>query len=329
MASRSQKRAEESIAKLREEKLPGTAEFIQLDLADLNNIKTFPSRFQAKEDHIDMLFNNGGVMLPQSGPKTADGYELQLGTNALGHHYLTQLLIPMLEAAQMASPDRPPRVCFTSSIAHRFASPSGFNPEDPTGVNTKRPFYIPQVNREYGTSKLANILSANKFQRQYGSKGIVFTSVHPGALRTELMRDWGSPIRHILGWILLYPQSMGCLTQLYAVTAPETSSKGGSYFVPGGREVEPLPIALDPKNQDTCTWINLTKSMNGFPSKLRSTHKLARLFPSGCLPSLYIAFARTLTFTVLFNAEHTRIGGGCIVSLQIFLFFLNTFSYRC
>lgn len=254
MAARSQQRAEEAISKLKGENLPGRVEFIQLDLADLNNIKGFPARFQANEDHIDMLFNNGGVMLPQSGPKTADGYELQLGTNALGHHYLTMLLIPMLEAAQKATPDCPPRVCFTSSLAHRFASPHGFNPEDPTGVNTNRPFYVPQVNREYGTSKLANILSANKFQREYGSKGIVFTSVHPGILRTELMRDWGSLIRRVSEWALLYPQSMGCLTQLYAVTAPETASKGGCYFVPWAREAQPMAIALDTKNQDTCTF---------------------------------------------------------------------------
>lgn len=254
MAARSQQRAESAISKLRNENLPGTVEFIQLDLADLNNIKSFPTRFMEKENHIDMLFNNGGVMLPESGPKTTDGYELQLGTNALGHHYLTKLLIPMLEASQKATPDRNPRVCFTSSIAHRFASPNGFNPEDPTGVNTNRPFYIPQVNREYGTSKLANILSANKFQREYGSKGIVFTSVHPGALRTELMRDWHSVVSRVLAWAILYPQSMGALTQLYAVTAPETGTKGGCYFVPWGREVKPMAIALSSKNQDACTY---------------------------------------------------------------------------
>lgn len=257
LAARSEQRARDAIAKLESDKLPGTVEFLQLDLSDIKNIKNFASSFLAKENRLDLLFNNAGVMLPEPGPKTVDGYELQIGTNALGHHFLTKLLVPALEASQKATPQRPPRVCFTSSIAHHFASPKGFNPEDPTGVHTDRPFYMPPVNRAYSTSKLANVLSANKFQREHGSKGIVFTSANPGNLRTELMRDWGSFIRYFTEWTILYPQSMGCLTQLYANTAPEAQSKGGCYFMPWARQGNPLPVALDQKNQDLFdTWVS-------------------------------------------------------------------------
>lgn len=256
LASRSEQRAREAIAKLEAEHLPGTVVFLQLDLAELKKVKSFADSFLAKEQHLDLLFNNGGVMLPEIGPQTADGYELQLGTNALAHHYLTQLLLPALEAASQAHPSRPPRVCFTSSLAHRFASPKyGFSPEDPTGVHTDRPFNIRAVSRAYGVSKLANILSAKKFQREHGSKGISFTSVHPGILRTELMRDWSTMmgVRGVLERMFFYPASMGCYPQLYANTANETATKGGSYFVPWDREVAPLSIADDTAVQDRCT----------------------------------------------------------------------------
>lgn len=279
MASRSKQRAEEAIAKLEKENLPGKVIFIQLDLANLDNIKGFPSRFQQYEDHLDLLFNNAGLVSFKPDQVTADGYELQIGTNGLGPHYLTRLLIPFLEAAQKRTPDRPPRVCFTSSLAHRFASPDGFTPKDPTGENTNRPFYVSVVNQRYGTSKLVNILSANKFQREFGSKGIVFSSVHPGALRTDIMQDWKSPMHKFMRWAIFYPQSMGPLTQLYAATAPETATKGGSYLAPWGREVKPLPIVLDTKNQDACTWLPLTQSMNGLRSRSRSTLR----YPRGCL----------------------------------------------
>ncbi|WFD42232.1 hypothetical protein MPSI1_000873 [Malassezia psittaci] len=254
LAARSEQRAKDAIKKLEAENLPGEVIFAQLDLADLKNIRAFANNFMQKEKRLDMLFNNAGVMLPEAGPKTADGYELQLGTNALGHHYLTRLLIPALAAAEKSTPERPPRVCFTSSMAQRFGSPSGFNPEDPTGEKDK-PYFMPLVNRQYGTSKLCNVLSANKFQREFGSKGIVFTSANPGNLRTELMRDWGSILRTATEYALLYPSSMGCITQLYANTAPEAASKGGTFFIPWAREgsprdSNPQQVAFDPDNQD-------------------------------------------------------------------------------
>lgn len=87
-------------------------------------------------------------------------------------------------------------------------------------------------------------------------------SCHPGALRTELTREWTSgifkAIMPILHRVLLYPPEMGCITQLYLNTAPEAASKGGAYFVPWARECEPLSIANDLSVQDACTWSKLT-----------------------------------------------------------------------
>ena len=181
---------------LQRNQLPGKIEFLRLDLASLHSIKEFSEQFLAKEQRLDMLFNSAGVMNPYVGPETKDGYELHLGTNSLGHHYLTQLLVPALQVSAKASPDRPPRVCFTSSIAHRGTSPKGFDPTDPTGLHTH--CYMPSHNRAYGTSKFCNILSANWFQRNFGAQNIVFTSCHPGILKTGLVREWNQGLNTIM-----------------------------------------------------------------------------------------------------------------------------------
>lgn len=82
------------------------------------------------------------------------------------------------------------------------------------------------------------------------------TSCHPGILRTELTREWTSGLvgtmMPILNKLVLYPQEMGCITQLYLNTAPEAATKGGAYFVPWARECEPLSISNDVSVQDAC-----------------------------------------------------------------------------
>lgn len=266
LACRSEERAHKAMDELRENQLPGKVEFLRLDLASLHSIKEFSEQFLAKEQRLDMLFNSAGVMNPYVGPQTKDGYELHLGTNSLGHHYLTQLLVPALQASATASPDRPPRVCFTSSIAHRGTSPKGFDPTDPTGLHTH--CYMPSHNRAYGTSKFCNILSANWFQRNFGAQNIVFTSCHPGILKTGLVREWNQGLNTIMmpiiEAVIFYPQRMGCITQLYLNTAPEAATKGGSYFAPWARQVDPLPLARDVGVQDTfAKWVDeqVTKHM--------------------------------------------------------------------
>lgn len=80
-----------------------------------------------------------------------------MGTNALGHYYLTKLLIPALLASAKASPNRPPRVCFTASTANHFGTDKGFDPEDYTGEHAPRPWGMPISSRVYGTSKVRTV----------------------------------------------------------------------------------------------------------------------------------------------------------------------------
>lgn len=200
-----------------------------------------------------------------------------MGINALGPHYLTQQLIPALVASYRTTPENPPRVCFTSSLLHRGASAKGFDPEDPSGLKAPRPFGLAPQMRAYGSSKFANILSVKKLDRQYGPDGIVFTAVHPGGLRTGILKDspglFGAALR-LTSQLFFYPQEMGALTPLYAGTAPETAKKGGRYFASWAREVEPMTLTEHEGIQDACTSHLLTQSTHGSASKCPSTRKL-------------------------------------------------------
>ncbi|WFD07587.1 hypothetical protein MVES1_002954 [Malassezia vespertilionis] len=255
LAARDKTRAMDAVARLGAQNLPGTLEYLQLDLARLQSIKDFSTQFLSKESKLDLLFNNAGVMLPNVGRTTADGYELQMGTNSLGHHYLTELLLPALRNAKKLDPSFAPRVCFTSSIGHHFASSGPFNPEDVSGMKASRLIVLPEWTRAYGASKLANIWSAKWFQRHYGDKeGMLFTSVHPGNLRTELTRDYRGLtglFMPIISFGFLYPSEMGAYTQLYANTSPE-ATEGGAYYVPWARKIEPSAISHDEKSQEAC-----------------------------------------------------------------------------
>lgn len=216
-------------------------------------------------------------LLTQVHATTVDGYETNMGINALGPHYLTQQLIPALVASYRTTPENPPRVCFTSSLLHRGASAKGFDPEDPSGLKAPRPFGLAPQMRAYGSSKFANILSVKKLDRQYGPDGIVFTAVHPGGLRTGILKDspglFGAALR-LTSQLFFYPQEMGALTPLYAGTAPETAKKGGRYFASWAREVEPMTLTEHEGIQDACTSHLLTQSTHGSASKCPSTRKL-------------------------------------------------------
>jgi len=162
-----------------------------------------------------MLINNAGVMnTPYM--KTADGFEMQMGTNHFGHFYLTKLLLPCLLQAKG-------KVVNLSSVAHWFAS-NGINLDDMLDPSK----YGPVV--AYGQSKLANIYFTQELQRRYESQGLKAYSVHPGAVKTELTRH--TPIISIVVSPLLKlvfkNTYQGCLTTLYAALSDEATP--GRYF---------------------------------------------------------------------------------------------------
>ena len=149
----------------------GTVDTAHLDLADLGSVRDFA---ESAPEKVDALINNAGVMMPAKRTETKDGFELQFGTNHLGHFALTGHLLPKLRAADNAT------VVTVSSVAHKQAPKLDFDDLQATKG------YQPQ--RMYANSKLANLLFALELQRRLDSAGIPITSnaAHPGISETAL-----------------------------------------------------------------------------------------------------------------------------------------------
>ena len=194
----------------------------QLDLADLSSIRTFASSFLEDHPVLDVLIGNAGVMAcPQA--TTADGFEMQFGTNHLGHFLLIQLLKPALVAASGA------RVVLLTSAGHRF---SDVDLDDPGFERTP---YDPWV--AYGRSKTANVLCAVGVDRRLADQGVRAFAVHPGGIQTELGRHLtkeslaallaSRPPGVEIEWKSI-PQ--GAATTVYAATSPDLDGIGGRYL---------------------------------------------------------------------------------------------------
>ncbi|MFD9702355.1 oxidoreductase [Lentzea sp. NPDC059081] len=196
----------------------GSAEVLELDLADLESVRTAAEKVGA----LDVLVNNAGIMaVPAS--RTIDGFERQFGTNHLGHAALTFLLLPALRQRPGA------RVVTVSSVMHQYGH---MDFDDPNW--DRRPY---SARAAYGQSKLANILFARELERR--SPDVTSIAAHPGATVTELTNNMASAHNSVLvrvgGKIShLFSQSveMGTLPQLYAATSPD--ARGGQYYGPDG-----------------------------------------------------------------------------------------------
>jgi NAD(P)-dependent dehydrogenase (short-subunit alcohol dehydrogenase family) len=196
--------------------VPGAAvRFLPLDLGSLESIKRFSREVAAAESKIDILCNNAGVMVPPLG-RTDEGFELQFGTNHLGHFALTGRLLDLLRRGEGA------RIVSVASLAHLWGR-INFN-----DLNSERGY---NATLAYGQSKLANLLFIRELARRFRARGIpiVAAASHPGVTRTNLQRH----SRLLAGSVAMFSQepSQGCLPSLYAATA--TGVQGGDYFGPG------------------------------------------------------------------------------------------------
>ncbi|MEM7157103.1 MAG: oxidoreductase [Myxococcota bacterium] len=218
VASRSEERGRTAVEQIRQAAPSATVELIVLDLADLGSVERFAATFTERYDRLDLLVNNAGVMMPPQRQETADGFELQFGTNHLGHFALTLRLLPVLAETEGS------RVVNVSSSAQNFAK---FDLDDLQW--TQRSF-----NRmgSYGASKAANMLFTLELQRRLSEAGVstISTACHPGWTGTNLqastpMFRWLNPIFSMKPW-------QGALPTLYAAVAPQ--AVGGGYYGPDG-----------------------------------------------------------------------------------------------
>ncbi|KLO08981.1 NAD-P-binding protein [Schizopora paradoxa] len=244
MASRSQTKAEAAIADL-EKETGKKAIFLELDLADLGSIKRSAETFQSTEKELHILFNSGGVMIPPMKDLTKQWYDLQFGTNALGHFYFTKLLLPTLQAAAKTSPAGTVRIVTTSSSASVLHTETDIHydtlrpgkPRDKMGAGTL-----------YAQSKLGNTLVARELARRYADDGIVSITLNPGNIRSDLQRNVPKFFLWIMRATMLYPTHLGAITQLYAGTAPEAADHNGKFLIPWARVGEHTKASNSPEN---------------------------------------------------------------------------------
>ena len=223
VAARSEKKAMEAIESIKEAHplSEGELVFLRIDLADLTTIKASADEFLAKESKLHVLFNNAGVMFPPKGSKTAQGYELQLGTNNLGGFLFTKLLTPVLiETTKTEAPDTV-RIVWVSSMGAELLSPK------PGGIPIDNLDYHNDKSQEYkyGVSKAGNYLHATEYARHHGKDGIVSVAIHPGILDSDLARYMSSISQWILRWLVLYPPIYGAYTELFAGLSPDVTIK--------------------------------------------------------------------------------------------------------
>jgi NAD(P)-dependent dehydrogenase (short-subunit alcohol dehydrogenase family) len=204
-----------------------------LDLSSLASVHDFAEGYRAGRDRLDLLINNAGVMTPPDWQATADGFELQFGTNHLGHFALTAHLWNLLAATEGA------RVVNVSSVAHRYAE------LDLDDLNWKTRGY--KKNASYGQSKLANLLFSLELSGRVteAGKGPMVVSAHPGWTATDLQRH-NSTIRALNPVVAMQPWQ-GALPTLYAATAPD--AQPGEYYGPHGfMEMRGYPVRVGTTN---------------------------------------------------------------------------------
>lgn len=190
---------------------------MELDLASLKSVRSFAGSFKSGYNHLDLLINNAGVMMPPYS-KTEDGFELQFGTNHLGHFALTGLLIDMIINTEGA------RIVNVSSMAHKRGN------LDFSDLNWEIRNYDPM--KSYADSKIANIYFTLELVRKIGSgdKSPMVTAAHPGWTATELQRHSG--LFDKLNYFFAQDITMGALPTLMAAVDPD--AKTGDYYGPKG-----------------------------------------------------------------------------------------------
>ena len=222
MAGRDQAKLNESVAAIRAELPKAQLDTLTVDLTSLESIRAATSRARQRLKKIDILINNAGVMATPF-HHTHDGFEMQFGTNHLGHFALTAELMPLVERGHLK------RIVNLSSRAHHFA------PVDFDDPHFERRAYDPWIS--YGQSKTANVLFTVGLEQRFAVLGIQAFAVHPGGIQTNLGRHMTEEMRESLTASLAARDSgfqwktipQGAATTCWAATAEELEGKGGVY----------------------------------------------------------------------------------------------------
>ncbi len=246
LACRNKARGDAALERLRARIPHASAEVVLLDLASLESVCAFGAAELALGEPLDLLINNAGVMAPKKRQQTADGFEVQFGTNVLGHFVLTAVLLPAMVRAAVAHPQRP-RVVTLASIAHKQGR---LDFDDLQSVANYKPMAA------YRQSKLANLMLAFELNRRLRAAAPPISSVmsvaaHPGVANTNLFLAGERTAvermaRRSLGvaiGALLNNEAEGALPTLFAATSPDVL-EGGYYGPQGFQEMRGGDVGL-------------------------------------------------------------------------------------
>ncbi|KFY25891.1 hypothetical protein V491_01556 [Pseudogymnoascus sp. VKM F-3775] len=231
LCARSAAKAEATIAELKEEQPDAPLSFLPLDLADLESVKACARAFVEREDRLDLVVCNAGIMAVPEGV-TKEGYEVQFGTNHVGHALLVKLLLPTL-ARTVEVPGADVRVVTLSSVGHHFAPAEGIEFAALKGEMEHLTTW-----HRYAQSKLANRLFASELARRYPK--IMSVSVHPGVVATNLYNEFVGEVglKKMAYWwykaLLSVSVEEGSKNQLWAATSPREGLVAGEYYFPVG-----------------------------------------------------------------------------------------------
>jgi NAD(P)-dependent dehydrogenase (short-subunit alcohol dehydrogenase family) len=205
---------------------------ILMDMASLASVRRAGNELLALEQPIDVLLNNAGIV-NTTRRESADGFEETLAVNHFAPFLLTGLLLPALQAAPAA------RIVNVASDAHKFVRSMGF--DDMQAERSYKTF------REYGRSKLANILFTRSLAQRLSGQPITVNALHPGAVATSLGTQnegfFSSWLPRLLRPFFRSPEQ-GAATSIYLCGSPEVASVSGAYFA-NCRQVQPKPWARD------------------------------------------------------------------------------------
>ncbi len=225
MLARDAAKLDGALQGLKEAVPDGDFETGSLDLADLDSVRSAATEIAERYPEIHLLINNAGIMACPPG-RTAQGYELQFGTNHLGHFLLSCLLVPALSAAAAETGEA--RLVSLSSAGHKFAD---LNFDDPN--YNEREYNKWQA---YGESKTANVLFTVGLEQRFGESGVHSLAVHPGVIMTELSRHMSQEDLEMLmarggaEGLKIKTTEQGSATSVWAATSPELEGRGGLYL---------------------------------------------------------------------------------------------------
>lgn len=235
IASRNPERGAEAVTDIKNESGSEDVDQIQLDLASLDAIDRFADEAHERFSSLDVLINNAGVVMKDR-RETADGFEMTIGVNHLGHQYLVSKIEDLLTA------DGGGRLVVLASDAHKFAR-GGLDLDDLHALAGR---YGPM--KAYGRSKLANILYTRELARRLDGTGVTVNSVHPGGVATRLGRDGdggklGDIAMRLIAPVMSTP-AKGAETSIHVATDPSLDNVTGRYFAKS-KEATPNKFGQD------------------------------------------------------------------------------------